>query len=77
MACPLVILAIRRRFEPLTSAVTGQRSDQLNYRTVIWHLIFETSMYYLDERSVMIRIPYAYLGLSRNADRARSPLAVS
>ena len=30
------IMATRRGLEPLTSAVTGRHSNQLNYRAIIW-----------------------------------------
>ena len=32
-------VATRRRLELLTSAVTGRRSNQLNYRAIIWWAI--------------------------------------
>ena len=35
------IMATRRGLEPLTSAVTGRHSNQLNYRAIVSNIIYD------------------------------------
>ena len=56
-------MATRRGLEPLTSAVTGRHSNQLNYRAVFTFLplSFSDMYYYTDKAEACQQVKYNFI----------------